>query len=197
MPTRQPSIPASIGNTSVTRRALLKGAATLPLASPMARAQNSDSLWDSATILIGSGGTLIGTDRVQCSLFGPNGKGVPGGTITIDASGLATTGIAKFRWEVQGGKLEGNFRLPDPNASHQQVMAFVPAPGGPPNRFYLLLSDDHLLVEDDPNFLSEGVFHGVGRLITKCQYLVEIDANGIPHPIAPFCTRCVYIFAGR
>jgi hypothetical protein len=148
-------------------------------------------------IMIGSGGTLIGTDRVQCALFGPNGKPVPGGTITVDASALATTGAANFKWEVQGGKLEGNFRLPDPNVSHQQVMAFVPAPGGPPNRLYLLLSDDHLLVEDDPNFLAQGVFQGVGRLITKCQYLVEIDANGIPHPIAPFCTRCVYIFVGR
>jgi hypothetical protein len=148
-------------------------------------------------ILIGSGGSLIGTDRVQCSLFGPNGKAVPGGTITVDASALATTGMANFKWEVQGGKLEGNFRLPDPNASHQQVMTFVPAPGDPPNRFYLLLSDDHLLVEDDSNLLAEGVFHGVGRLVTKCQYLVEIDANGIPHPIAPFCTRCVYIFVER
>jgi hypothetical protein len=196
MPTRQPSIPASIGNY-VTRRALLKSAATLPLASLMARAQNSDSLWDSATILIGSGGTLIGTDRVKCSLFAPNGKAVPGGTITVDASALATTGMANFKWEVQGGKLEGNFRLPDPNASHQQVMSFVPAPGGPANRFYLLLSDDHLLVEDDPNFLAEGLFQGVGRLITKCQYLVEIDAAGVLHPMAPFCTRCVYIFVGR
>jgi hypothetical protein len=197
MPTRQPSITASIGNNYVTRRALLKSAATLPLASLMARAQNSDSLWDSAAILIGSGGTLIGTDRVKCSLFGPNGKAVPGGAITIDASALAITGMANFKWEVQGGKLEGNFRLPDPNASHQQVMAFVPVPGGPANRFSLLLSDDHLLVEDDPNFLAQGVFQGVARLITKCQYLVEIDANGIPHPIAPFCTRCVYIFIGR
>ena len=197
MASPQRSIPASIGNKYFTRRALLKGAATLPLASLTARAQNSDSLWDSARILIGSGGTLIGTDLVKCSLFGPNGKAVPGGTITIDASELATTGMANFKWEVQGGKLDGNFGLPDPNASHQQVMAFVPAPGGPPNRFYLLLSDDHVLVEDDPNFLAEGFFHGVGRLITKCQYLVEIDANGVLHPIAPFCTRCVYIFVGR
>ena len=197
MPTRQPSIPAFAGNKHVTRRALLKGAATLPLASLTARAQNSDSLWDSARILIGSGGTLIGADRVQCSLFGPNGKAVPGGTITIDASELATTGMANFKWEVQGGKLDGNFGLPDPNASHQQVMAFVPVPGGPANRFSLLLSDDHLLMEDDPNFLAEGVFQGVGRLITKCQYLVEIDASGILHPIAPFCTRCVYIFIER
>jgi hypothetical protein len=63
-------------------------------------------------------------------------------------------GIANFKWEVQTGKLEGNFRLPDPNASQQQVIAIVPAPGGPPNRFYLLLSDDHLLLEDDPNFLA-------------------------------------------
>jgi hypothetical protein len=196
MPTRQPFIPASTGNC-VTRRALLKSAATLPLASLMARAQNSDSLWDSAMILIGSGGTLIGTDRVKCSLFAPNGKAVPGGTVTVDASALATTGMANFKWEVQGGKLEGNFRLPDPNASHQQVMSFVPVPGGPANRLYLLLSDDHLLVEDDPNFLAEGLFQGVGRLITKCQYLVELDATGVPHPIAPFCTRCVYIFVGR
>lgn len=197
MLTRQLSIPASIGNKYVTRRALLKVAATLPLAPLTARAQNDDSLWDSAMILIGSGGTLIGTDRVQCSLFGPNGKPVPGGAITIDTSALATTGMAKFKWEVQGGKLESNFRLPDPNALHQQAMAFVPVPGGPPNRFHLLLSDDHLLVEDDPNFIAEGVFHDVGRLITKCQYLVEIDASGIPHPLAPFCTRCVYIFVGR
>jgi hypothetical protein len=197
MPTRQPSVPASIGSKNVTRRALLQATATLPFALLAARAQTSDSLWDSAMIMIGSGGTLIGTDRVQCALFGPNGKAVPGGTITVDASALATTGVANFKWEVPGGKLEGNFRLPDPNVSHQQVMAFVPAPGGPPNRLYLLLSDDHLLVEDDPRFLAQGVFQGVGRLITKCQYLVEIDANGIPHPIAPFCTRCVYIFVGR
>jgi hypothetical protein len=148
-------------------------------------------------IMIGSGGTLIGTDRVQCALFAPNGKAVPGGTVTVDATALATAGVTNFKWEVQGGKLEANFRLPDPNASHNQILAFVPVPGGPSNRFYLLLSDDHLLVEDDPNFVAEGVFHGVGRLITKCQYLVEIDASGIPHPIAPFCTRCVYIFVGR
>ena len=197
MATHQPSLPDSIGSKNVTRRAHLKATATLPFAPLAARAQTSDSLWDSAMIMIGSGGTLIGTDRVRCALFGPNGKAVPGGTITVDASALATTGVANFRWEVQGGKLEGNFRLPDPNVSHQQVMAFVPAPGGPPNRFYLLLSDDHLLAEDDPNFLAEGAFQGVRRLVTKCQYLVEIDANGIPHPIAPFCTRCVYVFVGR
>ena len=197
MSTRQPSFPASIGNKHVTRRALLNAAATLPFACLAARAQKSDSLWDSAMIMIGSGGTLLGTDRVQCALFDSNGRAVPGGSVTVDASALATTGVANFKWEVQGGKLEANFRLPDPNASHQQVMAFVPAPGGPPNRFHLLLSDDHLLVEDDPNFIAEGAFHSVGRLITKCQYLVEIDANGIPHPIAPFCTKCVYIFVGR
>jgi hypothetical protein len=196
MPTRQPSPTASIGK-NVTRRALLNAAATLPFAPLAARAQTSDSLWDSAMIMIGSGGALIGADRVQCALFGLNGKAIPGGTVTVDASALATTGMANFKWEVQGGKLEGNFRLPDSNASHQQAMALVPTPGGQPNWFYLLLSDDHLLVEDDPNFLAEGVFHGVGRLITKCQYLVEIDANGAPHPIAPFCARCVYIFAGR
>ena len=197
MPTRQPSFSAPIGNKYVSRRALLNVAATLPFAPLAARAQNSESLWDSAMIMIGSGGTLIGTDRVQCALFDPNGRAVPGGAVTVDASALATAGVTNFKWEVKGGKLEANFRLPDPNASHQQVLAFVPAPGGPPNRFHLLLSDDHLLVEDDPNFTAEGAFHGVARLITKCQYLVEVDANGIPHPIAPFCTRCVYIFVGR
>ena len=197
MPTRQPSTPASIGNKHLTRRALLNAAATLPFAPLAARAQNADSLWDSAITMIASGGTLIGTDRVQCALFAPGGKAVPGGTITVDASALATTGSANFNWEVQGGKLQANFRLPDPNALHQQIMAFAPAPGGPPNRFYLLLSDDHSLAEDDPNFLAQGAFLGVGRLITKCQYLVEIDASGILHPIAPFCTRCVYIFVRR
>jgi len=196
MPTRQPSPTASIGK-NVTRRALLNAAATLPFAPLAARAQTSDSLWDSAMIMIGSGGALIGADRVQCALFGLNGKAIPGGTVTVDASALATTGMANFKWEVQGGKLEGNFRLPESNASHQQAMALVPTPGGQPNWFYLLLSDDHLLVEDDPNFVAQGVFYGVTRLITKCQYLVEIDAKGIPHPVAPFCTRCVYIFVGR
>ena len=197
MSTRQPSFAAAFGNKYLSRRALLNAAAMLPFAPLAAKAQTSDSLWNSAMIVIGSGGTLVGTDRVQCVLFGPNGKAVPGGTVTVDASALATAGVANFKWEVQGGKLEANFRLPDPNASHQQAMAFVPAPGGPPNRFHILLSDDHLLVEDDPNFIAEGVFHGVDRLITKCQYLVEIDANGIPHPLASFCTRCVYIFVGR
>ena len=197
MPTRQASLTASIANNNFTRRALLNAVATLPLAPLAARAQTSDSLWDSAMIMIGSGGTLIGTDRVQCALFGPNGKAVPAGTVTVDTSALASSGVANFKWEIQGGKLEANFRLPDPNISHGQVLAFVPVPGGPSNRFYLLISDDHLLVDDDPNFLAQGFFQGVGRLITKCQYLVEIDANGIPHPIEPFCTRCVYIFVAR
>src|SRR5262245_54909834 len=174
MRTRQPSFPASIGNKYTTRRALLNAAATLPFATLAATAQNSQSLWDSAMIMIGSGGTLIGTDRVQCVLFDPNGRSIPGGTVTADTSMLATTGVASFTWEVQGGKLQANFRLPDPNASHNQVLAFVPVAGGPPNRFYLLLSDDHLLAEDDRNFIAEGVFRGASRLITKCQYLVEI-----------------------
>src|SRR3954462_15107598 len=107
MPTRQPSFPASTGKKYITRRTLLNGAATLPFAPLAARAQTSDSLWDSAMIMIGSGGTLIGTDRVQCTLFNPNGKGIPGGTITVDASALATTGAVNFKWEVPGGKLEG------------------------------------------------------------------------------------------
>lgn len=145
-------------------------------------------------IMIGSGGTLIGTDLVQCALFHPSGRAVPGGTVTADTRALATAGVATFTWEVQGGKLQAKFRLPDPNVSHNQVLAFVAVPGGPPNRFYLLLSDDPFLAEDDRNFIAEGVFSRVGRLITKCQYLVEIDGDGIPHPIAPFCTRCVYMF---
>jgi len=74
MPTRQPSTPASLGNKHLTRRALLNAAATLPFAPLAARAQNTDSLWDSALIMIGSGGTLIGTDRVQCALFDLGGK---------------------------------------------------------------------------------------------------------------------------
>lgn len=114
----------------------------------------------------------------------------------MDTSSLATTGVANFKWEVYGGTLQCNFRLPDLNPSDTQVLAFAPVPGGPPNRFYLLISDDHLLAADDPNFIAEGVFHGVSRLITKCQYLVDLDQNSIPHPVAPFCTNCVYIFIG-
>ena len=186
-----------ISNNYVSRRAVLESAAMLPLATMMARAQNQESLWDSATIMIGSGGTLIGMDRVQCSLFDPNGKAIPGGTVTVDTSALPTAGVINFKWEIQGGKLEGNFRLPDPNPSHNQVLAFAPLPGGPQNRGYLLLSDDHLLVEDDPSFVAQGAFHGVDRLITKCQYFVEFDIYGIPHPLSPFCTKCVYIFITR
>jgi hypothetical protein len=166
----------------------------LPFAPLAAKAQTSAALWDSARIMIGSGGAIVATDRVQCELFDPNGKAVRGGTVTVDTSALATAGVTNFKWEVQGGRLECNFRFPDP--VHNQVFAFVPAPGGPQNRFYLLLSDDHLLIEDDPHFIAEGVFRGAGRLITKCQYLVEIDMNGVPHPVAPFCTNCVYIFIG-
>jgi hypothetical protein len=186
-----------ISKRYVSRRAVLESAAMLPLASMMARAQNHESLWDSAMIMIGSGGTLVGTDRVQCSLFDPNGKAIPGGTVTVDTSALPTAGVINFKWEVQGGKLEGNFRLPDPNPSHNQILAFAPAPGGPPNRFYLLISDDHVLVEDDPNVIAQGVFQRVYRLSTKCQYSVEIDASGIPHPLSPFCTKCVYMFIRR
>ena len=182
------------GPPSFSRRAFLKPAVVLPLASLAAPAQNSAALWASARIMICSGGEIIGTDRVQCQLFDPEGKAVPDGALTVDTSMLGTAGVTNFKWEIQGGRLECNFRLPDANPAHTQILAFVPAPGGRPNRFYLLLSDDHLLVEDDPTYIAEGVFHEVGRLITKCQYLVEVDANGIPHPVAPFCTNCVYIF---
>ena len=118
-----------ISKKYVSRRAVLESAAMLPLASMMAGAQNQESLWDSAMIMIGSGGTLVGTDRVQCSLFDSNGKAIPGGTVTVDTSAVPTAGIIKFKWEVHGGKLEGNFRLPDPNPSHNQVLAFAPVPG--------------------------------------------------------------------
>jgi hypothetical protein len=186
-----------INKKNVSRRAVLKSAAMLPLASMKAVAQNQEPLWDSAMIMIGSGGTLIGTDRVQCTLFDPNGRAIPEGTVTVDAIALPTTGVANYKWEVRGGRLECSFRLPDPNPSHNQALAFAPAPGEPPNRFYLLLSDNHVLIEDDANFIAEGVFQGVYRLITKCQYFVELDAGGILHPLAPFCTKCVYIFIKR
>ena len=181
----------------ISRRAILESAAMLPLASMTAKAQNPESLWNSAMIMIGSAGQMIGIDRVQCTLFDPSGMAIPGGTVTVDASALATGGVVNYKWEVPGGKLEGAFRLPDPNPSHNQVAAFVPVSGGPPNRFYLLLSDDHVLVEDDPNFIAQGVFQRVYRLITKCQYFVEIDASGILHPLSPFCTKCVYMFIRR
>ena len=46
-------------------------------------------------------------------------KAVTGGTIPVDASAFAITGVVNFNWAVQGGKLQANFRLPDPNASHR------------------------------------------------------------------------------
>ena len=187
----------TLRKNDISRRKILESAAMLPLASMTAKAQNPEPLWNSAIIMIGSGGQMIGIDRVQCTLFDPSGMTIPGGTVTIDASALATGGVVKYKWEVPGGKLEGAFRLPDPNPTHNQVAAFVPVSGGPPNRFYLLLSDDHVLVEDDPNFIAQGVFQRVYRLITKCQYLVEIDASGILHPLSPFCTKCVYMFIRR
>ena len=180
----------------VSRRAILESAAMLPLASMTAKAQNPESLWNSAMIMIGSGGQMIGIDRVQCTLFDPSGMAIPGGTVTVDAS-AGHQRVVNYKWEVPGGKLEGAFRLPDPTPSHNQVAAFVPVSGGPPNRFYLLLSDDHVLVEDDPNFIAQGVFQRVYRLITKCQYFVEIDASGILHPLSPCCTKCVYMFIRR
>src|SRR6266571_4611158 len=92
MRTRQPSFPALIGNKYTTRRALLNAVATLPFAPLAARAQNSDSLWDSAMIMIGSGGTLIGTDRVQCARNRRRHQLQVGGSGRQDASQLPTSG---------------------------------------------------------------------------------------------------------
>jgi hypothetical protein len=132
---------------------------------------------------------------VQCTLFNQDGHAIPGGTITVDASTLVTVGVINFTWRVNGGRLTANFPFPDPNPS-QNPSAFVPLREGPANRGYLLLSDDHVLAEVDPGFVAWGAFRGVDRLITKCQYFVEFDSFGVPHPLSPFCTNCVYIFVG-
>jgi len=142
----------------------------------------------SATVMIGGDGVVLGPNKAVCQLFNANGKAIPGGTETMDSS---VNGFVKFTWQVNGGKLEANFPFPDTNATHNQVSALVPA--GQPNQFYLLLSDDHILIEDDPNFVAEGTFSGVKRVTTKCQYVVQIDETGL-HPVSPVCIKCVFIF---
>lgn len=185
----------STSQARLSRRTLLGrvGAATMSL--PLiefseANAQGVASLWDSAAIFIGDGGLLLGPDLVQCSLFDQNGKAIENGAVTVDSGTLSSTGSLKFSWRVNGGKLEGNFRFPDAKTT----FAFTPIPGGAPNHFYLLLSDDHVLATDVSNVAAEGFFTSIRRVVTKCQYAVQLDVNGIPHPLAPFCTNCIYTF---
>src|SRR5262245_14910102 len=104
----------------------------------------------SARVMIGGDGIVLGPNKSVCQLFNANGTAIPGGTVTMDSS---VNGFVKFTWQINGGKLEVNFPFPDTNATHNQVSAFAPFPGGPSNQFYLLLSDDHILIEDDPNFV--------------------------------------------
>src|SRR5574341_767925 len=145
----------------------------------------------STMVMIGGDGIVLGPNQAMCQLFNPDGTAIPGGTVTLDNS---VNGFAKFTWQVNGGKLEVNFPFPDTNATHNQAFALVPVPGGPSNQYYLLLSDDHILIEDDPNFVAEGVFSGVKRVTTKCQYVVQIDKKGGLHSVSPVCIKCVYIF---
>ena len=180
-----------------SRRTLLRVAGAtvaLPLVefseATTANAEGVSSLWESATIFVGNGGILLGADIVQCPLFGQNGKAIENATATVDFSTLGSNGIAKFTWRVDGGKLESNFRFPDAKTT----FALTPIPGGAPNQFYILLSDDHVLATDLPSFTAEGFFTSITRVVTKCQYSVRLDGNGVPHPLTPFCTKCIYIF---
>jgi hypothetical protein len=182
---------------ALPRRILLCGisaAVSLPMlefsAATTASAQEIVPLWRSAAILIGNGGILLTPDLVQCPLFDQNGQPVANGSVTSDFSTLGVNGIVKFTWRTSGGKLEGNFRFPDAKTT----FAFTPIPGGAPNHFYILLSDDHVLATDLPSFVAEGFFTSINRVVTKCQYAVQIDGNGVPHPLAPFCTKCTYMF---
>ena len=93
----------------ISRRAILESAAMLPLASMTAKAQNPESLWNSAMIMIGSGGQMIGIDRVQCTLFDPGGMAIPGGTVTVDASALATSGVVNYKMGGPGRQVGGRF----------------------------------------------------------------------------------------
>ena len=188
LPTMQPS-----------RRTVLHslGTVALPLiyavGAKSARAQAVAPLWDSASILIGNGGILLGPDVAQCPLFGTDGRALENDTVTADLSMLASNGTAKFTWRANGGKLEGNFRFPDAKTP----AAFTPIPGGAPNQFYLLASGDHTLATDVSGLSADGFFARITRVFTKCQYAVsavQVGQNLILHPLAPFCTRCVYIF---
>jgi len=182
-----------------SRRTMLHslGTVALPLiycvGGKSARAQPVGSLWDSASVLIGNGGTLLGPDIAQCPLFDTNGKALENDTVTADLTLLASNGTAKFTWLANGGKLEGNFRFPDAKTP----AAFAPIPGGAQNQFYLLLSGEHTLATDVSGLSADGFFAPVTRVVTKCQYAVsavQVGQNLILHPLAPFCTRCIYIF---
>ena len=180
----------------LSRRAVLERfsvAASLPvLASKLALAEDSKSatdLWPSASILIGNGGTLIQPDVAKCQLYTPNGRALHNGTVTVDGRDLGPKGRIRFTWEVESGKLAGDFRFPDAKT----VFALTPMSSGPPN-YFLLISDDHVLATDALEVVAEGRFSKVTRVITKCQYSVRLDVNGVPHALEPFCTKCVYIF---
>ena len=88
-------------------------------------------------------------------------------------------------------KATSGFRMPNTPA------AFTPIPGGALNQFYLFLSGDHTLATDVSSLSADGFFAPVTRVVTKCQYAVnavQVGQNLILHPLAPFCTKCVYIF---
>lgn len=193
------NIMKSASRIQPSRRTMLHGfgAAALPLiygvgAKP-APAQRVAPLWDSASILIGGGGVLLGPDVAQCHLFNTDGRALEDGTVTADLTLLNSEGTAKFTWRANGGKLEGNFRFPDPKTP----AAFAPLPGGAPNQFYLLLSSDHTLATDVTGVSADGFFATVTRIVTKCQYAVSAVQSGqnlILHPLTPFCANCIYIF---
>jgi hypothetical protein len=195
----QEVIMTSASRMQPSRRTMLHrlGTVALPLiycgGAKSALAQPVAPLWDSASILLGNGGILLGPDVAQCPLFDTNGRALENGTVTADLSMLASNGTAKFTWRRNGGKLEGNFRFPDAKTP----AAFTPIPGGAPNQFYLLASGDHTLATDVSGVSADGLFARVTRVFTKCQYAVDavqVGQNLILHPLAPFCTRCVYIF---
>ena len=182
-----------------SRRTMLYslGAVALPLiycvGAKSARAQPVSRLWDSASILIGNGGILHGPEVAECPLFDTDGRALENGAVTADLTLLASNGTARFTWRANGGKLEGDFRFPDAKTP----AAFAPIPGGAPNQFYLLLSGDHTLATDVSGVSADGFFAHVTRVVTKCQYAVnavQVGQNLVMHPLAPFCTKCVYIF---
>src|ERR1700719_4897908 len=62
------------------------GTVALPLiycvGAKSAPAQPVAPLWDSASILLGNGGILLGPDVAQCPLFDTNGRALENGTAT-------------------------------------------------------------------------------------------------------------------
>lgn len=195
----QEVIMTSASRMQPSRRTMLHslGAVALPLiycvGAKSGRAQPVARLWDSASVLIGNGGILLGPDVAQCPLFDTDGRALENDTVTADLTMLVSNGTAKFTWRANGGKLEGNFRFPDAKTP----AAFAPIPGGAPNQFYLLAAGDHNLATDVSGLSADGFFARVTRVVTKCQYAVsavQVGQNLILHPLAPFCTKCVYIF---